>query len=163
MAFLKILTGPGRSQKVNIDRDEVIIGRNPENVLPIEDVAASGRHCAIVREGRRFTLHDLGSTNGTRLNDVKVTEYRLSPKDVITVGATQILFDGDDIDSEEPVYQEEARNNRTVRIDTEMLGGDYSAFHARYEKKLSWGKLIIVLGGIAILAAIVYLFCLFSK
>ena len=163
MAFVKILTGSGKSTKIQIDRDEVVMGRDLSNVVPLDDVAASGRHCVIVRDGRQFTLRDLDSTNGTRLNDVKITEYRLSPKDIITVGATQILFDGDDIEADELTQQEEQRSNVTVRIDTAMLSSDISAFHAKERSAMSWAKLIIILGAVAILGAGVYFFCIFQN
>lgn len=158
MAFVKILTGSEKAKKIQIDRDEIIMGRDSSNVVPLEDVAASGRHCAIVRDGRKFTLHDLDSTNGTRLNDVRITEYRLSPKDVITVGATQILFDGDDIEADELAMQEEQRSNVTVRIDTAMLNSDASAFHVKKHSVMSWAKLIMILGALAIIGAGVYFY-----
>jgi len=102
MAFLKITSGSLKGTKFQIDRDEVIIGRAPENVVHIDDASISGRHCIIRRDGRRFTLADLKSTNGTCLNDVMIESYRLSAKDVITVGSVSMVFDGDDIEDAHP-------------------------------------------------------------
>jgi len=98
MAFLKITSGALKGTKFQIDRDEVVIGRAPENLVPLDDPSVSGRHCVIRRDGRRFTLADLKSTNGTLLNDVRVQSYRLSAKDRISVGAIEMVFDGDDIE-----------------------------------------------------------------
>ena len=98
MAFLKIVSGEHKGKKFQIDRDEVVIGRAPENLVCVDDASISGRHCVIRRDGRRFTLTDLKSTNGTYLNDVKIESYRLSAKDRITVGSVEMIFDGDDIE-----------------------------------------------------------------
>jgi pSer/pThr/pTyr-binding forkhead associated (FHA) protein len=84
MAFLRIMSGDVKGKKFDVDRDEVVVGRAPENVVTIEDPAVSSHHCAVLRAGKRFTLKDMNSTNGTRLNNVLVKEHRLSPKDVIT-------------------------------------------------------------------------------
>jgi pSer/pThr/pTyr-binding forkhead associated (FHA) protein len=102
MAFLKITSGELKGTKFQIDRDEIVIGRAPENVVHIDDASVSGRHCMIRRDGRRFTLTDLKSTNGTCLNDVRIESYRLSAKDVIMVGSVSIVFDGDDIEDAHP-------------------------------------------------------------
>ena len=163
MAFVKIISGNARGQKVPIDRDEVIIGRDPENVIPIDDVAASSRHCAILREGRKYTIHDLESTNGTRLNGVRITEYRLSPKDIITVGGTELLFDGDDIEAEDAVPHHTQRSNITVRIDTSAIDVEEIPFQAKRDNKTIWFVVVGVLVALALLAGVWYLFCLFKS
>jgi predicted component of type VI protein secretion system len=98
MAFLKIMSGALVGTKYDIDKDETTIGRLPENVIPLNEPAVSSRHCAVVRDGKKFTLRDLGSTNGTRLNEKNISESRLKPKDIITIGAVEVVFDGEDIE-----------------------------------------------------------------
>ena len=102
MAFLRITSGELKGTKFQIDRDEVVIGRVPENVVHLDDPSVSGKHCVIRRDGRRFTLTDFKSTNGTRLNDVRIQSYRLSAKDRIAVGSVEMIFDGDDIEDAHP-------------------------------------------------------------
>lgn len=163
MAFVKVISGAAKGQKILIDRDEIIIGRDPENVIPIEDVAASSRHCAVLREGRKYTLHDLESTNGTRLNGVRITEYRLSPKDIITVGGTELLFDGDDIEAEDAVPQQTQRSNVTVRIDASAIGAEEIPFQTKRDNRTVWYLVVGVLVLLAVLAGVWYLFCLFKS
>jgi len=162
MAFVKVISGTAKGQKILIDRDEVIIGRDPENVIPIEDVAASSRHCAILREGRKYTLHDLESTNGTRLNGVRITEYRLSPKDIITVGGTELLFDGDDIEAEDAVPHHTQRSNVTVRIDAAEIAAEEIPFQAKRDNKTVWYLVVGALVALALIAGAWYLVCLFK-
>ena len=111
MAFLKIMSGTLAGTKYDIDKDETTIGRLPENVIILNEPAVSSRHCVLIRDGKKFTLRDVGSTNGTRLNEKKVTESRLKPKDIILIGAVEILFDGEDIE----VDSDGSREGRTGR------------------------------------------------
>lgn len=101
MAFLKVMSGKQKGEKFTIDRDETTIGRAPDNAIFLDDESISGKHCTISRSGRRFTITDLGSTNGTRLNSVRVSSYRLSAKDKLSVGSVEITFDGDDIEDDQ--------------------------------------------------------------
>jgi pSer/pThr/pTyr-binding forkhead associated (FHA) protein len=104
MATLKIMSGIQEGQSCLVDRDEMSMGRATDNVIPIDDGSVSGHHAVVVREGRRFLLRDLGSTNGSRLNGVKVDEVQLSSGDLFCVGSISILIEGDDI---EPSVQDE--------------------------------------------------------
>lgn len=77
--------------------DEVGIGRakdSPdfEEFLTVEgDPKVSKQHCAIIRKGGRLYLEDLGSKNGTYLNEERVDDVILIQKeDVIRVGETRI-------------------------------------------------------------------------
>ncbi len=153
MAYLRIMTGPQKGQKYEIDRDEMVIGRASENVVVLEDPSVSSRHCAILRSGRRFTLRDLNSTNGTRLNSVTVKEHQLSPKDIVSVGSVDILFDGDDIEPFEPP-KAATGPQVTVRIPATSIGSAASAFKAKKDTKLFW---IVTLSAVGIIALVMLL------
>ena len=157
MAFLKILSGDLKGHRFEIDRDEVVIGRAPDNVVLLDDPSVSGKHCMVVRDGRKYSIRDLGSTNGTRLNDARISEYRLSPKDVIMAGSVEILFDGDDID----VSDDSSSIADTVvgfpvrsQTDTKISYADSpSPFAARRSSKGVW-ILATILLALAALAAL---------
>lgn len=155
MAFLRIMTGERKGQKFDIDRDDVVLGRAPENVVSLDDPSSSSHHCAVLRSGRRFTIKDLGSTNGTRLNNIQIKEYRLSPKDVITVGSTDILFDGGD--EVEAFQAPSAANGPQVTVRLGPATGSPSAvgagFGAKKDSKVAWIVMLSVIG-ILILAAV---------
>lgn len=153
MAFLHMLAGNGEGRRFEIDRDETVIGRAPGNEFVIEDPSVSGRHCRITRRGRTFTLIDLGSTNGTQLNGVPVTERRLNPGDAISAGSVDLVFDGDDIDPFVPSAGQPA----TTRLASGSAGGHAvrktpAAFNARKNRK--WIVMLLAfLGTVVALAA----------
>jgi pSer/pThr/pTyr-binding forkhead associated (FHA) protein len=74
-----------------IDKPVVTIGRNKNNDVPIDNLGISKKHAKIVKKQGQYVLEDLKSTNGTLLNDKKVTQAPLSGKDVITIGKYTLL------------------------------------------------------------------------
>jgi hypothetical protein len=79
-------------REVAIDRDRMVIGRLHGSEVEIEDAGASRRHAEIRKDGDRFLVVDLGSTNGTLVNDSPVSEHALEDGDRITIGRTVIEF-----------------------------------------------------------------------
>jgi pSer/pThr/pTyr-binding forkhead associated (FHA) protein len=69
------------------------IGRAVENEVVIVDKRASRQHACVRREGRKVFLEDAGSTNGTLLNNQRVTAtMELRDGDLITIGDVQFTF-----------------------------------------------------------------------
>ena len=71
----------------------VTIGRIPESVITLEDPNVSRTHAEIRPQGGSFVLADVGSTNGTKINGVKVSERVLQDGDEMTFGATTFRFE----------------------------------------------------------------------
>ena len=70
------------------------IGRASSNNIVLDDGYVSSRHTLLTRRGKLWQLEDLGSRNGTLLNDVALTETAVvSPGDVITVGNIQLKIE----------------------------------------------------------------------
>jgi hypothetical protein len=75
-----------------LNKDVVALGRMSECDIVISDPGASRRHAEIRREDGRFVLTDLGSTNGTQVNESTVSERDLEEGDRITIGHTVLEF-----------------------------------------------------------------------
>lgn len=74
-------------------RDErLVIGRHEGSDVQLEDPGASRRHAEIRRQGDDFLVADLGSTNGTLVNEAAVSEHVLEEGDRITIGSTVLEF-----------------------------------------------------------------------
>ena len=74
------------------DQDVITIGSAPENDLVIADPRISREHCKIVHEPCGYVVMDLGSTNGTAVNRVRVREAYIRSGSTITVGGVDIRF-----------------------------------------------------------------------
>lgn len=75
-----------------IVQDSVTIGRKTENTVSIDNLAVSGYHARIDKTGNDFILTDLQSTNGTFVNDTRITSHRLKHGDNVIVGKHVLLF-----------------------------------------------------------------------
>ena len=76
---------------------EMTLGRNPTNNIFIRDKNVSREHCQIVVTEDDCFLTDLQSTNGTFVNEERVTERKLEPNDEIRIGTT--LLQLEEVDS----------------------------------------------------------------
>jgi diguanylate cyclase (GGDEF)-like protein len=77
---------------VKLDKGEFVLGRAPDTQLQVEDDGISRKHCKIsATPSGHFQLVDLGSTNGTFLNGVKVNVATLQDGDKIQIGANTVV------------------------------------------------------------------------
>src|SRR5262245_9931725 len=79
-----------------VDKPILLIGRHPECDIQIESRKLSRRHCCIPLVDDHLVVRDLGSTNGVRINGVRVLEGRLNPGDELTIGNNrfQVRWEG---------------------------------------------------------------------
>ncbi len=69
-----------------LDKPILLFGRNPECDIQIDSRKVSRRHCCLAQVNDYLVVRDLGSTNGIRINGVRVTEGKLRSGDEITIG-----------------------------------------------------------------------------
>ncbi len=93
-AELRVLKGPDEG-KVYTVTQRSILGRGVNADVALLDMKCSREHCAVEKRTDGFYLVDLGSTNGTRLNEIKLEtkgSVLLKPGDKLRLGATVIEF-----------------------------------------------------------------------
>jgi two-component system cell cycle response regulator len=91
---LVVLLGSDAGLRIPLSKPEVTLGRTTEADFLLHDAEISRRH-ALIRcdpERRTYTLVDLKSTNGTRVNLEQVTEAALKEGDKIFLGSTVLKF-----------------------------------------------------------------------
>jgi Nif-specific regulatory protein len=83
----------GKERTVELSQRTTSIGRSQENVIEIDDINSSRRHCQIERVNGRYEIVDLKSRNGTLVNGVLVLRKSLRPGDCIEIGKTRMFFE----------------------------------------------------------------------
>ena len=68
------------------------LGRGPANDITVEDSSVSTSHCQITVSGTQAAIQDLGSTNGTFLNNLQITQGELIPGQVFLLGGVKVIY-----------------------------------------------------------------------
>ena len=122
------ITGKLEDTVISMTEGPVLIGRQAGATLKIGNASVSRRHAVIERDGDRFIIADLGSRNGTFVNDVPVRRRELQHGDRVRIGDSQFFFLYEETD--EPARTSEIRfddseitSSATVRMTyAEVLG-----------------------------------------
>lgn len=89
---LEIIKGNDEGKVYSLDQDNIIVGRQGDCDIQLKDEEISRKHFRIYFENNRCFIQDLGSTNGTYINKIKVDKYMLHPGDKIKAGQSLIVF-----------------------------------------------------------------------
>ena len=106
--------------RFDIDNAGLSFGRAASNQVQIDDTAVSTNHAEIVveesDEGKQvYVIRDIGSTNGTFLNEQKVERQPLRHKDIIRVGWNNFVF----------IDENQRDHEKTDRITKSWIPGVY--------------------------------------
>ncbi|MBV8808613.1 MAG: type III secretion system cytoplasmic ring protein SctQ [Acidobacteriaceae bacterium] len=80
---------PGDTQKLSFQKDEIGIGREPDNDVVVPLAGVGRHHAQIKKQDGRYFLEDLGSANGTYLNEAKLEPHKPVP---LHDGAQFLIF-----------------------------------------------------------------------
>jgi hypothetical protein len=86
--FLEITSGLEKGKCIPVNEGAITFGRSSENIVSLhpDETSVSGHHAILYKSGDRIMLQDLQSTNGTFVNERRVTEQALYPGDGIRFG-----------------------------------------------------------------------------
>jgi diguanylate cyclase (GGDEF)-like protein len=142
-ACLVVIYGMDLGKKFNLNQSALTIGRSSKSDVQVDQESVSRSHAKIINTGKTIILRDLGSTNGTYVNDELIDEYVLRDGDFIKIGRTIFKFlSGNNIEN---AYHEEIYRLTTVdgltqiynkRYFLETLEREISRAH-RYHRDLS--------------------------
>ncbi len=160
---LTVLYEKLRGKTFILDKPQFSVGRRDSMDICIKDPSMSGHHCDLIRqESGNYLIRDNDSTNGTRVNNVPVTEHELKNSDIIQLGGVEVLYDNASDDDGSSLGSDFGRTH-TINLDTldselstvEM--SNYSPFaevetklQARTHKFMLLGLVLLSLGLIAI-------------
>ena len=89
---LRVLSGPDAGQETSLGLPTVRIGTAADNDVVLTDRAISRRHAEIRMTSEGLLLRDLGSTNGTFINDVRITEAYVPEHAECRLGYSRVLI-----------------------------------------------------------------------
>ena len=104
MVSFRIIHADGRTLDYPVSSKEITIGRSRDNHIALQDDAVSRHHAKLVHRPEGYVLSDLGSFNGTKVNDQSVRKALLKNEDRVLIGRTRLTFY--DRDSLEPSLSE---------------------------------------------------------
>ena len=159
MAVLIGISGEIKGARFEITKARMVLGRQSNCDIMLKDNAVSSQHCYIGRRGDRYVLHDLNSTNGTRLNSQRMTEAELIPKQVIQLGSTELMFDAAPSEIPPPAQASSTQivvDSEPATVVAPKSFSSVSPFGTRRrENRGLWLTIFIVVGLLA-LAGLVY-------
>jgi hypothetical protein len=94
---LVVVRAPGHDAGMIYDIDgDLVLGRGDRAEIRLEDPFASSRHARVYEQGNVVAIEDLGSTNGTYLNEEVLQSPRpLHPGDRVRIGDSEFTFEVD--------------------------------------------------------------------
>jgi pSer/pThr/pTyr-binding forkhead associated (FHA) protein len=84
--------GNGRDAAIDIIPDGVFLGRGADCAVRTDDAMVSRKNCKIALTSGRWMVEDLGSSNGTFVNEVRIQKQALNHADVVRCGTLQVRF-----------------------------------------------------------------------
>jgi pSer/pThr/pTyr-binding forkhead associated (FHA) protein len=91
-AMVVVHRGANKGARYLISEERTSIGRSPESEIFLDDVTVSRSHAVIERNGSAFSLNDLGSLNGTYINNQSLKTAPLTCGDEIQIGKFHLIF-----------------------------------------------------------------------
>jgi len=117
MAKVIITRGTNRLAEFAIDKSHILIGRHVQSDIRLDDLAVSSKHAELVSVGGDMYVHDLGSTNGTFVNDLLTKRCAVIDGDVIGLGSHKLEFHTNRTTDTIPDFE------KTMVIRTDKLSG----------------------------------------
>jgi pSer/pThr/pTyr-binding forkhead associated (FHA) protein len=91
-AMLVVRRGPNAGSRFLLDQDLTTVGRHPESDIFLDDVTVSRRHAEFRRTAEGFSVHDVGSLNGTYLNRERIENRELAGGDEVQIGKFRLVY-----------------------------------------------------------------------
>ena len=132
-ACLVVIYGQDLGRRIPLGSRPITVGRSSAADVQIDQESVSRSHCRILYNGKQFGVRDLGSTNGTYVNDEIAQEINLRDGDQIKVGRTILKFiTGGNIEGQ---YHEEIYRLMTIDGLTQVHNKRY--FDEMLEREVS--------------------------
>jgi two-component system cell cycle response regulator len=90
-AYILFLKGHLLGKLCTVEKGKTVIGRSAQADIPLKDASVSREHSEIKIDGEKATIKDLGSTNGTFVNNKRIAKHVLKDGDKIQISASTVF------------------------------------------------------------------------
>ena len=145
MPLIRIVSHEEQPKNFNLVREEISVGRDKDNDIVLSDQRASRQHAQIKKENDQYVIHDLGSVNGTLVNETRTSTAALKHNDQIKIGNSILIFLEKEertetiqknlVVSQESDYEDWTEKTISVSPDDSCLAGFEARPVSRKEKK----------------------------
>ncbi len=97
-------------ENIDLDKEHIVIGRDPSCDVVIAHPVVSKKHAEIIKQNGKSLVVDLGSVNGTFVNGIRVKRHELQDMDRVVIGPSELHFRGGTLTH--------APDGRVVRLDS---------------------------------------------
>lgn len=176
MAKLVIQNQGMTGRACELQTDRTTIGRVEDNTFQIADPSVSSHHCEVHLRGSDIFIRDLNSTNGSYINNDKITEQILKPGQILRLGQVELKLEQEGgtttpASAGTPPPSKKTVDStmlmpRGVRLDELEKGGRPTGFdkNTSFSKKTNkanrWFIIIGIMVGLLILGLLFYVFSL---
>jgi pSer/pThr/pTyr-binding forkhead associated (FHA) protein len=91
-ASLVVIYGNNIGKGYRLNAQSLVIGRSSKCLIQVDQESISRNHAILVNTGNSWLIRDLGTTNGTYVNDQPIDKHVLSHGDLVKVGRTIFKF-----------------------------------------------------------------------
>lgn len=114
--YLKLQLPGSGDQEFEVSKPEITVGRGQTNDIVLPDSKVSRSHARFDFDAvGGITIVDLGSTNGVRVNGIRVEQAKLQPGDIVLIGSGQIIYQkASEEDEGMTIIDSEADLDRTI-------------------------------------------------
>ena len=95
MPKIHILSGVLEGKVYDLTEERITVGRAMDNLIRLEDGTVSHHHAMFVADGAEYKVRDLNSTNGSRVNGMRIVESRLTHGDQVRIGSVEMRYESD--------------------------------------------------------------------
>jgi hypothetical protein len=92
IAVLIVRAGAQAGARFVLESGRTCLGRHPDSEISLEDITVSRRHAEIEREAEGYVIRDVGSLNGTYVNQRRVDRSELRHGDEVQIGKFRLVF-----------------------------------------------------------------------
>lgn len=128
MSYLNIYFNDELRSKHEVKSLITRIGRNQDNDVVIDNAGVSGNHAEIIKNGEKYTIHDLNSKNGVYVNGERISETELKFGDEISIFKHKLRFIAVDLpisiettNSTASIEKNNSAQSATVEVDVSKL------------------------------------------